>query len=259
MLNWTDYFRDEGMQVLVSKNSKNSENSKYSENSENSENSKHSENSKNKSIKITFGEHPNFQSLKRSIEHMFSNKKNCLVLEQNVLYIVADSIENLSTSREKKNNINIKYNQSLHFINSFSKQLSFLFENEKKGFYTFDPNKFVIINNSILCYLSINHLKNITEKQTLEILSLPESRTFLSPELRSLPIDVWPPIYIHFHTIYHSFAQFLLYFLDMKRKELQELKELEQNEINVIYGTKLHDFIQRCLKKEIENRSFFFI
>ncbi len=155
----------------------------------------------------------------------------------NKIMINANSI---TTMRELMDRKNMNYSDSLKMIYYLTTQLSYLISHESKCFYTYDPNKIIVIDNKIYIYLSLDHLKDLKEKY-IYIYSPIEKNSYLSPELSDTKRL---PIIINYKTIFYSLGLLI-----------------KENAISIdnYNGTKLYYFIKRCLNENPDERYLLFI
>ena len=200
-------------------------------------------------FRIRFGNgvcpHPNYFSLLRSVNAFFHNKEKEKDV-QNVLYFRAFSVERFIYFLNSPLVYANSYSLSLQLIYFFTKQLRFLQEKENKSFYTLDPTKFVIIDRRILCYLSMEHLKEIrTEDQSLQIFSMLEKSSYLCP-ISFSSVSYLPPYFVSTKCIYYSLGKLILFLFF-------------NNDIQQIQGTKLMGFLSRCMDTNLQTRQLLFL
>jgi hypothetical protein len=125
-------------------------------------------------------------------------------------------------------------------IYCLSKQLEYLIKQQSKCFYTYDPNKILIIDEKTYIYLSQEHLKEI-KKDLINIFSPIEKNEYISPELNDLKTL---PISINYKTIFYSLGLIIL-------KNLSNLDDINE--------TKLYYFLKRCLNLNPKDRYLIYI
>ena len=198
---------------------------------------KEKQKNKNTFLAIHFGTHPTHYSLLRSIQHLFVGESFRV---QNVLYIPGNV--SVKLLRDYSDVVD-RYATSLQLIRTLTRQIQYLKEKENAGFYTIDYEKVLVINDAVACYFSGNHLKRFSpELPLLQILSVPEKDTFLSPEFVGEFAEFVPPISVSWKAVHYSLGKLILVFLDLP--------------IDALYGTKLFGFLTRCMHPEIEKRIF---
>ena len=160
----------------------------------------------------------------------------------------AHSVETLSFFIEKKE-INY-YDLSLNIFYFITKQLEYLINKEKKCFYAFKPENFLVIDNNKIIYLS-NDLLEIKDNYLTIWKPFPPKQYYISPELSKI---FTLPSKIHYKTIYYSLALLIInFYYDTS------IINLNRNNIDKIKGTKLYYALNRCLEDNPENRTILFI
>jgi len=167
--------------------------------------------------------------------------------------------------KEGNSTITISHELALRMVLFLSTQLSYLLKNTQKCFFKYEKEKILVIDEEIFIYLSNEELVD-REKENV-IINLPFSHNgFLSPELLKLN---YIPSKINFKTIYYSLGLLIVncltevnlleYELKDKIQEEDPLKELLNEVLKPIIGTKLYHFLVRSLDKEPKNRSLNYI
>jgi hypothetical protein len=167
-----------------------------------------------------------------------------------------------------------------------SRQLHYLESNEFVTFIGYNPEYVIVINEQIFIYLGCDLLSKINEDETIMV-SSPFKNTdfFVSPELLNVR-EI--PSYIHFKSVYFSFAMLLLQclisleediylnYLDYydfeylsneknEKKSVEERKNMgssimeEYLDSLSIKDTKLYWLLSRCFLKDPNYRSILFI
>lgn len=173
-----------------------------------------------------------------------------------------------------------------------SRQLYYLESNELVTFLGYNPEYVLVINEQIFIYLGCDLLSKINEDETIMVSSPFKKTDFLvSPELFNIR-EI--PSYIHYKSVYFSFAMLLLQclipleediylnYLDYLDKEKKD-KEINKEKINKEEGecfeerknmysimeeylnslsikdTKLYWLLSRCFLKDPNERSILFI
>jgi hypothetical protein len=179
------------------------------------------------------------------------------------------SIESLPQFQKRINETyhssTISHESALRMVLFLSTQLNYLLKNTLKCFFKYEKEKILVIDEEIFVYLSNEELVD-REKETV-IINLPFSHNgFLSPEL--LKIN-YIPAKINFKTIYYSLGLLVVYCLTEVNlleheienliEEEEPLKEILNELLKPIIGTKLYYFLVRSLDKEPKNRSLNYI
>ena len=219
------------------------------------EKEKEKEKEKESLFRVRFGgthsnPHPRYFSLLRSIASFFPGKE---IRVQNVLYIRASSVERLSDflASSSSSSLSHYYMLSLNLIYCFTQQLRFLQTKENQSFYTLDPAKFVVLDRRILCYFSVEHLKDIRpDDHQLNIFSVIERKqpSFLCPV--SFPASLFPaslpPYIVSQKCIYFSLAKLILVVFF-------------QNDASKLKGSKLWAFLERAMDPNLFTRCLLFL
>jgi hypothetical protein len=204
---------------------------------------------KNGFLRIRFGfpphAHPNHYSLLRSVAAFFPENH---LRVQNVLHVKAASVERLTDLATEPQQ---RHAWSLRLIACFGRQLAYLQRNEKKSFYTLDPAKFVVFDRRVVCYFSVDHLKEMRDKdQKLHIFSVPDRTPFLCPVSFEafLCKNIYPPMVVSPLCVLYSFGNVVLFlFWDASSSSTSFQK------------TKLGAFLLRCIDSDLRQRSFLFL
>lgn len=160
------------------------------------------------------------------------------------LIIKASSIQTFKNFKEKQTKISgsnkLSQKVILSLIYSLSKQIFFLLNNESTCFYKIDIDNILVIDNSKFIYLSCEDLKDVKEKNIYIYAPISKNNGFLSPELLDTSSI---PIIISYKTIFYSLG---LLILDNITKEMQ-------------IETKLYYFLERCLRRQPNERYLLYI
>ena len=186
-------------------------------------------------------------------------------IEKNIYETIefkAESIMPLTKFLDKSTNKHgTDYNTILHFIGNTGNQITFL-RNQGYSIPFFSLEDFIVINNTIFCFMNDNKIFKI-DKQTLYItidypISYHKNNSFIPPdipigqkdEIDKIPID------IYFTSIYYSLAQICVYVFVKERI-------IDQNEFEKIAGpfvyTPLYWCIKRCLDKDESKRILLYV
>jgi hypothetical protein len=158
--------------------------------------------------------------------------------------------------RTRKNKTHkLPYITILNIINSLTKQLYYLLENESKCFYTFDPNNILVIDDCKFVYLSNEHLKEIKNNDIYIYNPISKTMCYLSPELKNASSI---PLITNYKTIFYSLGLFII---DNLLDESFDYNNNEDilNSISAIKDSKLYYFLKRTLYKEPNERYLIFI
>jgi hypothetical protein len=164
--------------------------------------------------------------------------KNCTLLEnENRIIMKANSIKIYSELTKRE----LNYSFLLKMIYYLSRQLEYLIKKESKSFYTYEPNKIIVLDDNNFIYLGEEHLKDI-KNNNLNIFSpIDRKLKYISPELTNIRTL---PIIINYKTIFYSLGLIILNSIS----SLEEIKE-----------TKLYYFLKRCLNKNPNDRYLIYI
>ena len=125
----------------------------------------------------------------------------------------------------------MKYEDYVRLAQCIGVQIFYL---EQLGytFYTLDLDNILVVCNNIYIYIGGDYLKKISEDGTTISFTCPFEKTgFLSKEITEITIL---PCKVDYRCVYHSLASLIL---SLGGK--------------AIHDTKLHSFIQRCMKHKI--------
>lgn len=154
---------------------------------------------------------------------------------------------------EKKNNIS--YTDIERIIYCLSIQFQYLLENERKCFYTLDPNNILVVDNSKFIYLSNDHLKEVKNNDIYIYKPIVKNNLYLSPEIKSI---YQIPIITNYKSIFYSLGSFIISIL--KNENLTNNSRFELLEkISYLEGNKIYYFLQRCLNEKPERRFLLYI
>lgn len=157
----------------------------------------------------------------------------------------------------KNKTFKLPYTTILNIINSLTKQLYYLLENESKCFFTFDPNNILVIDDCKFIYLSREHLKEIKNNSIHIYNPISKNIGYLSPELHNASSI---PIITNFKTIFYSLGLLIMdNLLDETIDYKIENRENIINSISCIKDTKLYYFLERTLYNEPNERYLIFI
>lgn len=174
--------------------------------------------------------------------------KNCTILDAGTsIRLKASSIKTYQEFKKEQNIANktkkLSHPILLKMIYYLSKQLSYLITNHNKCFYTYDPDNIIVIDDNIFVYLSQEHLKDIKNNDIYIYSPISKNNQYLSPELSYASTL---PIIINYKTIYYSLGLLIR-------------ESLLSNETNTNINTKLDHFLERCLKKNPNERYLLYI
>jgi hypothetical protein len=150
-------------------------------------------------------------------------------------------------------------------IQSLTKQLSYLIENEFKTIIGYNLEEIIVINDEKFLFLGNELIANIDKESKMTMISCPYETNdfFFSPEI--LKIKELPN-YVHYKTSYFSLACLFLYVLigdDEFYKDYLIHKDSEQIltylKNHSVKETRIYWFLSRCLVEESKNRTLIII
>jgi len=164
---------------------------------------------------------------------------------------------------EKNGAQNLSINESQNLIASLVTQLEYLIKYENQCFLGYNTEDLIIINDSIFIYLGCDYLCDIQNTQDEIVVSIPFSPSdfFLSPELLKVK-EI--PTYINFKTCYFSLGCLILSILLGNIEFYEEYLKVESS-MDIFLdnlhfkNTKLHKFLERCLKKKPDKRTLIYL
>ena len=168
------------------------------------------------------------------------------------LFMTCEKIQSLSDYLSE-NDGTLTYEQSLPLIHSLSIQINYLHE-KKYGFYGFDLDDIVVINDSIFAIVSDNNILKLHNNlhSQLFINKLIHKPHFFNPEI--VLINQLPST-INFKCIYYSLAVLVIHCLfdcDINDGNFIEIRQPIQH-------TKLYYFLERCLNPNANERILLFV
>lgn len=202
---------------------------------------------------------------RRSNTHINQKQKQKPNTEKNIYETIefkAESIMPLTKFLDKSTNKHgTDYNTILHFIGNTGNQITFL-RNQGYSIPFFSLEDFIVINNTIFCFMNDNKIFKI-DKQTLYItidypISYHKNNSFIPPDIPIGQKDDMDkiPIDIYFSSIYYSLAQICVYIFVKERI-------IDQSEFEKIAGpfvyTPLYWCIKRCLDKDESKRILLYV
>ena len=184
---------------------------------------------------------PLYQSIKKQLKSIHYDSES---------FSLFFSAENIILLKEQTNQI-MPYNKCIKLLDDLTKQIVYL-KRLGYGFYGFDINDIVIIDNTfIIC--SAQYLLPIIEKCII-FYSPIKCPYFSSPEILELTTL---PCKINYKCSYYSLGVLIIYCLLNKYllvgNEIKSVKDID-NIIQPLNNTKIYWFIKRCLNKNIDNR-----
>ena len=150
--------------------------------------------------------------------------------------------EQITTNKTNK----LSHTILLKIVYYLSKQISYLLTNYNKCFYTYDPDNIIVIDDNIFIYISQVQLKDVKNNEIYIYSPISKKNKYLSPELLNISTL---PIIIDYKTIYYS--------LGLLIKESLLCNETDSYTDDSM--TKLHYFLERCLKKNPNERYLLYI
>jgi hypothetical protein len=165
--------------------------------------------------------------------------------DNNTLIFTAEKVEILSNYLDYKRNGKIDYFSSIKLIHNLTKQINYLYSNNF-GFYGFDLDDIIVINQTTFLIASSNYLLPIIDK-SLIFYSPIKFPYFSNPELFNL---TKLPGEINYKCCYYSLGVLVLYCLLnnylLVGNEIKTSQEIEKG-LMPIKNTKMYWFLKRCL------------
>jgi hypothetical protein len=189
-----------------------------------------------------------------------------IILDATTITKLPDILQQYNTN----NNNTIPTQLICKLIYDLSLQLNYLINKFNKCFIGYSFKNVLVIDNTIFVYIPNNEdICDITDKNILITYPFSQNDFFQSPE--TLAVNSIPS-HIHYKTIYYSLACLILELLKKEdstntetnantntTKDYIEKKEEMLNQLRTIKDSKLYYFLKRCLTKEAEKRSLFYI
>jgi len=165
----------------------------------------------------------------------------------------ASSVKSFKRFLNKKENIT--YENSLKLILSLSTQFQYLITKEKFCFHKFIIENIIVIDDEKFVYLSNDDLFELSKTNKIRFTQPFNHEGFISPEIlkiKSIPAE------LNYKTIYYSLGALVVYFLFEKNINNDENKNILNEILKPIEGTKLFGLLNRCLFEEANQRAIIY-
>ena len=176
--------------------------------------------------------------------------------ETNSIFFSAENVIPLKKYILDKNDKKLSYATCIKLIDDLSKQL-FCLNNLGYGFYGFDINDILVIDNTFI-FCSTQHLLELYNNDII-FTSLIKKPYFSNPELFKLTSL---PSKINHKCCYYSLGLLVVFLLMNKYllvgNEFKTSKEID-NILQPINNTKIYWFLKRCLDDDINNRKLLLV
>lgn len=198
-----------------------------------------------------------FQKNSESLINSLSKTKLILITDIGDDYELfsfrASSVKSLKRFLAKRENIT--YENALKLILTLSKQFQYLIAKEKCCFYKFIIENIIVIDDEIFVYLSNEDLSELSKSNKIRFTQPFNHEGFISPELleiKSIPAE------LNYKSIYYSLGALVVYFLFEKNINNDENKNILNEILKPIEGTKLFGLLNRCLFEEANQRAIIY-
>lgn len=174
--------------------------------------------------------------------------------EYKSLSFKASSVKSLKKFLLKRENIN--YENSLKIILSLTKQFQYLITKEYLCFYEYIIENIIVVDDDKFIYISNEDLLELSKTNKIKFTKPFNREGFISPELlkiNSIPSE------LNYKTLYYSLGALIVYFLFDKNINNDENKNILNEILKPIEGTKLYGLLIRCLCQEANSRSIIYI
>lgn len=165
----------------------------------------------------------------------------------------ASSVKSLKRFLSKRENIT--YENALKIILCLSNQFHYLITKEKLCFYKFIIENIIVIDDEKFVYLSNEDLFELSKTNKIRFTQPFNYDGFISPELleiKSIPAE------LNYKSIYYSLGALVVYFLFEKNINNDENKNILNEILKPIEGTKLFGLLNRCLFEEVNKRAIIY-
>lgn len=165
----------------------------------------------------------------------------------------ASSVKSLKRFLSKRENIT--YENSLKIILCLSKQFQYLITKEKLCFYKYIIENIIVIDDENFFCLSNEDLFELSKTNNIRFTKPFNYEGFISPELleiKSIPAE------LNYKSIYYSLGALVVYFLFEKNINNDENKNILNEILKPIEGTKLFGLLNRCLFEEANKRAIIY-
>ena len=141
----------------------------------------------------------------------------------------------------------------IKMISDLTKQINYL-SNINYGFYGFDIQDILVINDDLFLICSGDYLKSLTNNSNIIFYEPIKNPYFGSPDILTLTSL---PSTIDFKCIYYSLGALIVYCLLneylLVGNEIKSDEEIE-NKLIPLLDTKIYWFLKRCLKTNCKKR-----
>lgn len=176
--------------------------------------------------------------------------------ETNSIFFSAENVIPLKKYILDKKDKKLSYATCIKLIDDLSKQL-FCLNNLGYGFYGFDINDILVIDNTFI-FCSTQYLLEL-ENNNIIFNSIIKKPYFSNPELFKLTSL---PSKINHKCCYYSLGLLVVFLLMNKYllvgNEFKTSKEIDKI-IQPLYNTKIYWFLKRCLDDDINNRKLLLV
>ena len=169
--------------------------------------------------------------------------------EATSIYFTCESIMTLSCY-VKHHHFKIPYDKCLIMIDNLTQQMNYL-KTYNYGFYGFDMDDIIVIDNTVFIFAGTSHLQNLINDSIFFYtpINIPY---FFNPEL--INIDCLPSE-INYKACYYSLGVLVVYSLFnnylLVGNEIKNDLDIESI-LKPIYNTKLYWFLKRCLLNPVD-------